>query len=195
MLRLHLSITCLLLLALLVSACQPLTIAPRITSVTAIEITCRTMAGEEQEVDGVIHHRGQRDDGVVFASDSRLDGVDTNLIDWDYVAATGGGTWMATTVITPTVGGGTWVAQSAGYFVADLGGFHAVAYGTGEFAGLEIVLNGVGTELETALALIAGNDRIVDGNPCAPMAREIDEASLWYGQIIDRRPVPHTPSQ
>lgn len=185
----------LLLFALLLSACQPLTAAPRITSVTAIEITCRTMAGEEQEGDGVIHQRGQQDDGVVFASDPRLDGVDSNLIDWDYVTATGGGAWMATTVITPTAGGGTWVAQSAGHFVTDSGGFHAVAYGTDEFAGLEMVLNGVGTDLETALALIAGNERIVDGNPCAPMARELDEASIWYGQIIDRRPVIPTPSQ
>lgn len=67
--------------------------------------------------------------------------------------------------------------------------------GTGQFAGLEFVINGVPTALETALALIADDDRVVDGDPCAAMAGKADETFILYGQIIDRRPVMSTPSQ
>lgn len=104
--RTSLIITIVLLVGLLISACQPITTAPRITSIAAFEITCRVTPGEEQEVNGVIHHRGQRDEGVSFADDPRMEGVFTNVLDWDYVAATGGGTFVLTTVLTPTMGGG-----------------------------------------------------------------------------------------
>lgn len=193
--RTSFTITIVLLVGLLTSACQPITTAPRMTSMTAVEITCRVTPGEEQEVNGVIHHRGQRDDGVSFAADPRMDGIYTNMLDWDYVAATGGGTFVITTVLTPTMGGGTWIGKVAGYFAGGVGGFNSVMVGTGDFAGLEFVLNGAPTDLETALALLADNERVVAGNPCASMAGEATETMLLYGQIIDRRPIMSTPSQ
>jgi hypothetical protein len=195
MLRFNRLFTILLLVALILSACQTITTAPRMTGITAVEFTCRVTPGEEQEVDGVIHHRGQWDEGVSFASDPHLDGVYANVLDWDYVAATGGGAFVLTTVLTPTMGGGTWTGQAAGYFAGGVGGFNEVMVGAGTLAGLEFVLNGVPTELETALALIDGNERVIDGNPCAELAGEATEAFLLYGQIIDRRPVMSTPSQ
>lgn len=193
--RTSLIITMVLLVGLLTSACQPITTAPRLSSVTAVNFACRVTPGEEEEVNGVIHHRGQIDEGISFADDPRVDGVYANLLDWNYVAATGGGTFVITTVLTPTMGGGTWTGQVAGYFAGGIGGFNSVMVGTGAFAGLEFVVNGVATDMDTALALIAGDERIVDGNPCAAMAGEADETILLYGQIIDRRPVMSTPSQ
>lgn len=194
MVRLNPLISTLVLATLLVSACQPITTAPRITSIAAVEITCRVTPGEEQEVDGVIHHRGQLDEGVSFADDPRVDGVYANVLDWDYVAATGGGTFVITTVLTPTVGG-TWTGQAAGYFAGGIGGFNSVMVGTGTLAGLEFVMNGVAADLETALSLIGDDERVIDGDPCASMAGEADETMLLYGQIIDRRPLIGTPSQ
>lgn len=193
--RTSLIITIVLLVTLLMSACQPLTTTPRLSSVAAVNFTCRVTPGEEQEVDGVIHHRGQIDEGVSFADDPRVDGVFANLLDWDYVAATGGGTFVITTVLTPTMGGGTWTGQAAGYFAGGIGGFNSVMVGTGDLAGLEFVMNGVATDLDTALALIGDDERVSDGNPCAAMAGKADEALILYGQIIDRRPIMGTPSQ
>lgn len=195
MLRFHSLLTVLLLVALLASACQPLITTSRLSNVTEVSFTCRVTPGEEQEVAGVIHHRGQRDEGVSFASDPRLDGVYANLLDWNYVAATGGGAFVLTTVVTTTMRGGAWTGHAAGYFAGGIGGFTGVMVGTGAFAGLEFVFNGVATELETASALIAGNERVIDGNPCAELKGEATEAVLLYGQLIDRRPVMSTPSQ
>jgi len=186
--------TIVLLVALLMSACQPLTTTPRLSNVTQVSFTCRVTPGEEQEVAVVIQHRGQRDEGVSFASDPRMDGLYANMLDWDYVAATGGGTFVITTVLTSTMGG-AWTGQAAGYFAGGIGGFTGVMVGTDAFAGLEFVFNGVATELETASALIAGNERVIDGNPCAELEGEATEAVLLYGQLIDRRPVMSTPSQ